>query len=260
MQEMNRRSLDCVPNFITKEDWEASPDNYGLPPMVFNVINSPFDDDLTYVDLMLYMQQFLKTKNKVYVEIGVSVLKTFYQMARFLKDCSLYAYDINDINPTVENLFEKVNTGSKPKDYLYNTIEVHYFKGDVYKESDFDELVKKMDKKTNIIFSDACHRPDALVTASKFFIRKVLDDDFILYYDDLGDQDMQAAFFNIAESILGERGMSRKNHVALLKVNGWLGQHDVVGKHVNGIVTSLELDEVWGHLMKPKLDQVQVFQ
>lgn len=246
--KINRKNLSKVSSFVNIDDWKNSPDNYGLPHMVVNVINKPFNDEITYIDLILYLQQYLKSEKKVYVEIGVSVLKTFYQIASYLQNSELYAYDINKINPTIEKLFEKINIENNPSIYNFNKNLIGYYQGDVYKKEDFEGLIKNINTKANIIFSDACHRPDALINEYEYFIKNVLDDEFILYYDDLGEPNIQKAFFEIAQRIFKLKNIKPKNHVALVKVNGWLGQHDVVGKHINGVISSLNLKDLISNL------------
>ena len=78
-------------------------------------------------------------------------------------------------------------------------------------------------------------------------INNIMSDNFILYYDDLHyhkprneNTDMTDAFFIIAEKY------QKKNpniKVALVQVNGWLGNHE--HKHTNGIITTLDLKEIF---------------
>ena len=52
---------------------------------MYHLINKPINNDITYVDLLTFLYSYLG-KNKInYLEIGVSVLKTFFQMANFLE-------------------------------------------------------------------------------------------------------------------------------------------------------------------------------
>ena len=81
----------------------------GLPKRVFHLINTPKNNDITYVDLLTFLYSFLNKKKINYLEIGVSVLKTFYQIANFLKNSNLYAYDINYINLIIEKHFTPLN-------------------------------------------------------------------------------------------------------------------------------------------------------
>ena len=83
------------------------------------LIDKPLNEQLTYVDLLMYLQPHLKCERLKYVEIGVSVLKTFYQVVSFLENADLYAYDINDINPTIEKKFTKIDKIKKGAKLLF---------------------------------------------------------------------------------------------------------------------------------------------
>ena len=48
----NRETLSSVDCFITDENHNNSPDNYGLPLHVRHLIDLPINKDLTYVDIL----------------------------------------------------------------------------------------------------------------------------------------------------------------------------------------------------------------
>mgnify|MGYP005822770883 CR=1 FL=1 len=235
--KQNRDNLSEVKSFISDSDYEGSPDNYGLPPHVRHLIDQPLNEQLTYVDLLMYLQPHLNCERLKYVEIGVSVLKTFYQVASFLENSDLYAYDINNINPTIEKLFSKVDDSPQIKHYTHKTNNLTYFKGDVFKLEDFQSFKEEVGGKVNIIFSDAHHTGNGLQSEYENYIKDALDKNFILYYDDLETTSMYEYFMKLSEiyKIHGGRNITP----ALLKVNGWLGQHEHT--HLNGIITSLDL-------------------
>ena len=115
----NRESLSSVDCFVTDEIYNNSPDNYGLPQHVRHLIDLPINTELTYVDVLMFLKNHLQTKHPKYVEIGVSVLKTFYQVANFLQDSELYAFDINTINPTITTLPDRL-TQNFTKSFIIN--------------------------------------------------------------------------------------------------------------------------------------------
>ena len=57
---------------------------------VYHLINEPTNNDITYVDLLTFLYPHLEKDKINYLEIGVSVLKTFFQMANFFKQSNLY--------------------------------------------------------------------------------------------------------------------------------------------------------------------------
>ncbi len=134
----NRKTLSSVDWFNTDENYNDSPDNYGLPLHVRHLIDLPINKDLTYVDILMFLKNHLETKNPKYVEIGVSVLKTFYQVANFLEDSELYAFDINKINPSIAKEFTLTQQGSQVNKYEYNKNKITNLKGDVFKQEDYD--------------------------------------------------------------------------------------------------------------------------
>lgn len=247
----NRKTLNKVDNFIDDSDYQKSKDLYGLPLHVYHLINKPINNDITYVDLLTFLSSFLNKKQINYLEIGVSVLKTFYQIANFFTDCNLYAYDINYINPTIERHFNKtsgyeqlLNTNT----YHYNNNNIYYYRGDVFKINQLNYFKNEIldNNKIDILFSDAHHSYDGLISEYNNLFNNILNDNFILYYDDLNFQkprnikeNMTDAFFIIAKEL--QKNYTNIN-VALLKVNGWLGNNEY--KHVNGIITTLNLKEI----------------
>tara|TARA_R110002051_G_scaffold1143_9_gene5867 strand:+ start:31251 stop:32018 length:768 start_codon:yes stop_codon:yes gene_type:complete len=237
--KQNRDNLDKVDQFIDDADYTNSPDNYGLPPHVRHLIDKPLNDKLTYVDLLMYLQAHLKCENLKYVEIGVSVLKTFYQVASFLKNSELYAYDINDINPTIEKKFTKVSESSQFKKFTHNTNNITYFKGDVFKAEDFNSFKKEVGGKVNVIFSDAHHTGEGLKSEFENYIKDALSEDFILYYDDLETTSMNQYFQELCHQY---KSSGKKVSTAFVMMNGWLGQHEHT--HLNGIITSLDLKSI----------------
>ena len=249
----NRKTLNSIDNFIDVSDYEKSDDLYGLPKRVFHLINTPINNDITYVDLLTFLYLFLNKKKINYLEIGVSVLKTFYQIANFLKDSNLYAYDINYINPIIEKHFNKTSDYKQllqknVNHYIYNSNNIYYYKGDIFKINQLEHFKNQvLDDKIDIIFSDAHHSYKGLISEYNNLINNILNDNFILYYDDLQDHsprneniDMTDAFFNIAKKI---KNNYHNITVALLKINGWLGNHEHT--HTNGIITTLNLKEIF---------------
>ena len=248
----NRRTISSVENFITSKDYEESADQYGLPRHVRHLIDKPINRDITYVDLLMFLSKFLDKKEINYLELGVSVLKTFFQVASYLENSNIYAYDINYINPTIENRFVKNEDKQilfDEKYYNYNSNNITYFKGDVFDVDSLNNFQNNvLQNKLDIIFSDAHHSYNGLMSEYNNLLVNVLNDDFILNYDDLqftnnptfNTVTMNDAFFTIAKKF---REKNPNIYVALVMVNGWLGQHE--HKHANGIITTLNIREIF---------------
>ena len=247
--KFNRTTLESVDNFITDTQYNNSRDLYGLPKRVYHLINKPLNNDITYVDLLIFLSEYLNKKNLNYLEIGVSVLKTFYQVASYLQDSTLYAYDINIINPTIESRFIK-----NGDNYNYKTNKIVYYKGDIYDEKSLLNFrTNIVEKKIDIIFSDAHHRYPGLLSEYTNLIQYILNDNFILYYDDLAwsndmhtNMDSESTRSNMTGAFFFNANKLKQKYdnltVALLSINGWLGNHE--RKHTNGIVTTLNLKKI----------------
>jgi hypothetical protein len=239
VQKVNRETLKTIESFVNDEDYYGSPDNYGLPNHVYHLIDLPVNEEITYVDLLMFLQTYFKKDKIRYVEIGVSVLKTFYQVSQFLSNSDLYAFDINKPNPKIASKFEIVSDDGQLRRYKTKTNNVSYFQGDVFKREDFEKFRDHVDSKVNIVFSDAHHTGLGLASEYGNFIQDFLDDDFILYYDDLGNEAMRHVFLDIATDIHRKRPNTTS---AFIEVNGWLGQHE--HRHLNGIITSLNIGQI----------------
>ena len=239
VQKKNRDTLRTVSSFIDEKDYQSSPDNYGLPQHVSHLIDLPLNNDLTYVDLVMFLQTQLGVSNPKYVEIGVSVLKTFYQVAHFLDNAELYAFDINNINPTIAKKFELTSEEGQISQYTCGKNKISYFKGDVFSREDLENFKNYVGSKVNIIFSDAHHTGRGIASEYANYINDALADEFILYYDDLENDSMRHIFLEICEDIKKKRPNATS---AFVKANGWLGQHEHT--HLNGIITSLDLESI----------------
>lgn len=246
--DKNRDTLADVDSFVTSEDYDASNDNYGLPQHVRHLIDKEISDDWTYVDIMLYLSQYFQKDSLKYVEIGVSVLKTFYQMASGLDNSNLYAFDINQINPTVEKFFTQSGENTN-KDlgsvcsYTFGNNNISYYRGDVFSEENFKDFSTHIGTKANIIFSDAHHTALGLASEYVRFIDKSLDSEYLLVYDDLEDEGMRLVFKDIAQDQYKKNPQTQAFLVAL---NGWLGDHE--HRHTIGIVSTLPLAEIFSQI------------
>lgn len=233
----NRKTLESVDNFIEEKSYEASNDLYGLPRNKIKHINKKINNYPTYTDLLTFFPKALNLKKVKYVEIGVSVLKNFYQISNSVELATLYAFDINDINPSVSKKFELINKDQNTVSFKYKSNEIYYFKGDVFKNEDLINFSKLVGK-ANIIFSDANHSPEGVLAEFDFLIKNILDTSFIIYYDDL-NKNIENAFENIVKDLSSK--YPKIKAVSFL-INGWLGQNEKM--HRNGFITNTDFIEI----------------
>jgi|6_EtaG_2_1085325.scaffolds.fasta_scaffold08071_4 hypothetical protein len=240
----NRKTLSTIDNFLTQKDSLDSVDMYGIPEHVAHLVDRKINGIPTYVDLMLFLQTFFHKPKIKYVEIGASFLKSFYQVSSFLKECDLYAFDLNPINPTIEKKFIPVDLSNpKIKKYRHNSNNITYFQGDVLNGEDLREFQMQTGK-VNVIFSDALHTGEGLRSEYNHYIKDSLDDDFLLYYDDMSPHPtsgMREAFADIGTLI--KQNSTKDVSYATVNVNGWLGEHEHL--HPTALISSLPLTDIW---------------
>lgn len=244
----NRMVLAKIPEWFDESTYQESIFMYGLPPHVKDLINKDVGSEPTYSDLLCYLSTTF-SKKPVYLELGVSFGKNFFQLINFLKNTTLIGFDFEEINPILEKFFCNHNkiaewptvtnsmkkTQSSLHKYMYqpsaNTI--FYLNGDVLDESSWKQLAGK---KINLIFSDAFHTPEAILR-EYMMIEKydLLDNECIMVWDDLND-DMIWAFNMIFERMQKKFGLSSSART-IIQIRGWLGIHEAL--HNVGVITKL---------------------
>lgn len=265
--QFNRKTLKTVDNWINKEDWNLgnSVFNYGLPETIYHLINSPINEEITEADMICnYLIELSRITNKInYLEIGVSVGKTFYQIINFqkyflnnLNQKSFSCIDIEKINPILEKILDNDYNNLKEKNETNKdetlTNSIHKFKNNtitkwdnmiVYYEADeFDKNIwKNMINKYNFIFSDALHEPEALIKEyENLKTNNLLDETgFIYCFDDLEserDKPMWSAVNKIYIDIVNNNPLLNVK-IEHFIVNGWIGQYEHA--HNFGVIKAL---------------------
>lgn len=237
----NRRSLQQVGNWIDDKAMAASFFNYGVPGFIKEDINRPIGDPFTYTDLMAFIaKKYFKKIN--YLEIGVSVGKNFFQMMNALPDAALTGFDIEEINPVLEQHLRlqqrnewPTPAGSvkkNPSSLKTYDRQIAYLSADVWDEASWARL---KGNKYNIVFSDALHTPQAILYEFKMLEKYgLLDDRFVIVWDDLVGK-MKNSFFRIIRRYNERYGIK---DIYLLEVNGWIGVNE--GPHSVGIISNFE--------------------
>ncbi len=237
----NREVVNGGKSFLNKAQYESN--NYGIPGHIFLKLNKDINQFPTYSDLFIFFTKYLEKKVS-YLEIGVSVLKNFLQLNANLNSGNLFAYDINPIVPTNKHIFNKKSSGEYSNIYLgFNEKqknELVYFQGSVLEKRDTDNFNKYInDKKFNFIFSDALHEPDAVFQEYKNLIKSNLDNEFILYFDDLDFEGLDTTVNNIYQELKKEY---KNLYFTTFYVNGWIGQHEKL--HKNGVISTINFHKI----------------
>jgi len=231
----NRLKLFKLDNFVDINEVNKSNDMYGVWKNVNN-LNKFLGFRLTNIDLIQFLSTLLSQKI-IYTEIGVSVLKNFYLMANFLQKAKLYAFDINDIYKPMEDKFKLVNKTEVKSNYLLGNNEIIYFKGDVFSSDDLIDFSNEFKEKTNLVYSDADHTEKGLMFEYEYFYKLVLDEEFILYFDDINSKTMPG-FLKILEKLKTEKPFLKINGYTFW-INGWMGKNE--NQHRNGIISTIDI-------------------
>lgn len=231
----NRIKLFRLGSFVTQNEVKKSNDMYGVWKNVSN-LNKFLGFRITNIDLIQFLSTLIPQKI-IYTEIGVSVLKNFYLMASYLKNSRLYAFDINNIYRPMESKLKIISKSDTKSTYLLNSNEIIYFKGNVFSSDDLITFSQEFDHKTNFVYSDADHTEKGLMYEFEYFYKLVLDEEFILYFDDINSKTMPG-FLKILEKLKTERPSSSINGYTFW-INGWMGKNE--NQHRNGIISTVNI-------------------
>lgn len=248
IKEKNRTSLAMVKSWISDSSYENSIYHYGIRPKNRHLIDAAVGDETTLSDLIAFLAKDL-TRDVRYLEIGVSVGKNFFQMLNQWNDALLVGFDIENINPVLERYLEKgagvsweTTEGSPRKsasnltDYTFkkNRNHVRYLAGDLFDDASWARLAGST---FNLVFSDACHEPNAILREWHLIksLRLLDEDEFVFVWDDLRGE-MQAAFNEISGDM---RQMFHipASEVWLGRCRGWFGINQ--GHHEVGVVRKI---------------------
>jgi len=231
----NRIKLFRLGKFVNQNEVKKSNDMYGVWKNVNN-LNKFLGFRITNIDLMQFLSTLIPQKI-TYTEIGVSVLKNFYLMASYLKNSQLYAFDINNIYKPMEAKLKIISKSDAKSTYHLDSNEIIYFKGNVFSSDDLIAFSDEFEQKTNFVYSDADHTEKGLMFEFEYFYKLALDEEFILYFDDINSKTMPG-FLKILEKLKTERPSSSINGYTFW-INGWMGKNE--NQHSNGIISTFNI-------------------
>jgi hypothetical protein len=235
--QKNREALKRVDDWLPPQLIEKSIFRYGVNPDVEPLLNLPLDLECTHTDLLAYYGATLKGRCK-YLEIGVSVGKTLWQILHACAPCECWGFDIEEINPVLKKHFVEVSRTEwqGPPDSIKKTPSsitrfthppsggsVVYICADVFDGRAWELLAGQ---NFNLILSDALHTPGALdfewkqMTTFNIFDPK----EIAIMWDDL-DGKMRDWFYARRNEIARQLTVDIKNVDAGF-VNGWLGRRE----------------------------------
>lgn len=244
----NREALAEVPQWVRAEDLTDSLWRYGVPEqwdtdkqgLAMTGLNE-IEAEPTYSDLIAFICAGLADLR--YLEIGISVGKNFFQIARNFPDATLAAIDVENPNPVlVEAMGLSLTATEHPIIQTVETLsgvnrdvrltthadgKVIYVQGDQFRSETWATLQSNA---FNFIFSDGVHSGHAVRSELEFLLQHGLIDTsgpFVMYWDDLVNIEMQSAFNDCAVKLHELFG------------RGWHGLHWIHGtygeKRLNGL-------------------------
>jgi hypothetical protein len=269
--ESNRAMLMSIPHWIDEETYKKSRAQYGIPDYIIELMDKDIGPEITTADVLTYVaknkfQAQLNQKIK-YLELGISVGKTFLQMGNTCNDGILATIDLENPAPILLKYFKDAKVqqswryyyiGNAPRkdndtyttytaDISGHNNRVLYISGDVRDDQSWDPL-KKEQVKFNMLLSDAAHDPDSILDEMSFLMDYNLIDtsNFFFMYNSLGN-DMSKAFAKIF-LLLQKKvpTLNTKKNIKLLRVRNWLGINE--GHALNGMISTLDLDQLISEL------------
>jgi len=247
----NREFLKTVESFLSKEQFQEN--DYGMDIKIFNNLDKNIKYFPTYSDLLIFASLFLKKEKIRYLEIGASVLKNNLQLDHSLTAADIVVYDINSVAPNFRDQFT-IFDSENPNLFFKKTSNFnYYFKGNVLDIEDTKKFDELFPAPFNLIFSDALHTPEGVLSEYRNIISNKLDSDFILYLDDLDFPGLYSTA-NLIYSDLEKK--YEEIYFTTFKAYGWVGQYEKM--HKNGIISNLNFYDIFrdNKVLLPKLKLV----
>ena len=240
----NRQFLKSVSEFIPEHEYDAEENNYGIQYHIYTNLKKDIDLFPTNTDILIYLINQFGLTNLNYLEIGTSVFKNFQQVENSITESTLYAYDINDPVSVIKEKYqfkEAIEEKSGQK-YLHSNIdnEIIYFKNDVLSKEGATVFQNLLKQKIDIVFSDALHSEEGILSEYDNIIKDNLSSSFIYYFDDLNMYDVQSGVEKIYKDLIKHK---YKVNFYTFWSYGWIGQHERL--HKIGLITSYDISEIF---------------
>jgi hypothetical protein len=233
----NRAAVGQVNTWVIPNLIENSIFRYGVNPDTENLLDLPLDDGCTHTDLLVYYGQRLAQPRK-YLELGVSVGKTFWQVLNNCGPCECWGFDIEEMTPVLKSrLVEQSReewagpadsikkTPSSITRYLHRETGNHvtYLCADIFDEQAWAWLAGQ---KFNLVLSDALHTASALEFEWTHLSQADIlhPDEVVVMWDDLNGE-MKTWFLEKQSAISRQLAVAPAD-VRTVFLNGWLGRRE----------------------------------
>ena len=245
VMQRNRQWTAGVNNWLDDAAMKRSRFRYGCPEVCVKFINNPLPPNtLLQVDFLHILMSYMTGITRLtYLEIGVSVGKTFSSTFNFLDEVfrgrsTAVALDIEDINPPLKALLVE---DSKNGGYTTRAggTRVHYCVGSEMEPKVWNSL-KSLGLRFNVVFSDALHTGEATDREQHYLTSLDLLDtssSFLWFWDDC-EGDIQTTFRKACA-----RAREKTNGVSCrtFRLHSWLGENE--GRHTTCVISTIPLED-----------------
>ncbi len=240
----NRTFLEGVTEYLPEGEYVYGDNNYGIQNYIFNKLTKEIDFFPTYTDILILLFDEFNENRVIYLEIGTSVFKNFQQVENNLENATLYGYDKNELVHYIKDKY-KLNQKTIENTNLnyYHSKgrnEIYYFKNDVLSKDGADIFKKLLHEKINVIFSDAHHREQGILSEYENIIRNNLSDDFFYCFDDLNMFDVEKGVNKVFRDL---KSKSSKIKFYTFWTYGWIGQYEKL--HKIGLITTFDVFSIF---------------
>ncbi|MCX6982991.1 MAG: hypothetical protein NTV08_19890 [Verrucomicrobia bacterium] len=233
----NRRALAKINKWLLPDTLEKSVFRYGINAEVEGLINMPLGTTCTHTDLLTAFGQSF-SKPCCYLELGVSVGKTLWQVLQTCDPSECWAFDIEEINPVLKAQLTEISRAEwptaltsikkTPSSITHFTHpesggSITYICADIFDPRAWKFLTER---RFNLILSDALHSSDALDFEWDQMVRVNLfdPDETVIVWDDL-DGPMNDWFVKKRTNIAKHLSIPEAK-VDTAFVDGWLGTRE----------------------------------
>ena len=243
IMKKNRDHLRTVKEFLPEGEYDHVNNNYGIQNYIFSNLKNEIDLFPTYTDVLVLLIKELNFKKPIYLEIGTSVFKNFQQIENFLEESILYGYDMNNLITTIHDKynFKSMTEETSNQEYFHSKEknEIFYFKNNVLSKEGAEIFKNLLKGKINVIFSDALHSEEGIISEYENIVKNNLSNEFIYYFDDLNMYDVQAGVEKVFKDI---KINNEKVRFYSFWTYGWIGQYEKL--HKIGLITSLDINSL----------------
>ena len=118
--------------------------------------------------------------------------------------------------------------------------EIFYFKNDVLSKEGADTFKKLLDSKVDVVFSDALHSKEGVLSEYENIIKENLSNNFYYYFDDLNMYDVEEGVKEIYKDL-----KLRNQNIKYFSfwTYGWIGQYEKL--HKIGVITTFDLNSIF---------------